>query len=192
MATTSDSRTRMVQAAGRLLRRQGYAATGWREVVREGDAPWGSQSHHFPGGKEQLAAEALERGGQRYRAVLESALDGTHPADMVAGWAALAGEQLAASGWADGCPIATVALEESHRSDALAAACSGALDSWIGVIGDACTVRGLTAAEARSLATLVVAGIEGALLLSRARRDPAPLTEVGAELSSILRARVPA
>jgi TetR/AcrR family transcriptional repressor of lmrAB and yxaGH operons len=181
----------MVAAAGRLLRRQGYAATGWRQVVREGDAPWGSQSHHFPGGKEQLAVEAVTRAGGQYRSLLEGALATAHPADMVAGWAALAAEQLEASGWTDGCPIATVALEQAHQSAALGDACHDALDSWVGAFASAIEARGVAPAEARSLGVTVVAGIEGALVLARAARDPEPLTLTGAELAGVLRDRVP-
>jgi TetR/AcrR family transcriptional repressor of lmrAB and yxaGH operons len=181
----------MVSAAGRLFRRQGYAATGWREVVREAGAPWGSQSHHFPGGKRQLAAEAIERGGRKYRELLESAVAGVHPAEMVEGWAALAAQQLAESGWVDGCPIATVALEESATSDQLARACHAALQSWVGVLAEAITGHGVEDDEAQALATLVVAGIEGALLLARAGRDTEPLRLVGHQLGTVLRARIP-
>jgi TetR/AcrR family transcriptional repressor of lmrAB and yxaGH operons len=181
----------MVRAAARLLRRQGYAATGWRQVVRESEAPWGSQAHHFPGGKEQLATEALTRAGEQYRRLLEGALADTHPADMVAGWSAVAAEQLAGSGWADGCPIATVALEQAHESDALAGAAHGALESWVGTIAAAIEARDVASDDARSLAITVVAGIEGGLLLARAGRDPEPLAAVGRELAGWLRIRVP-
>ena len=181
----------MVSAAGRLLRRQGYAATGWHQVVREAEAPWGSQSHHFPRGKEQLAAEALARAGARYRDLLAGALDGVHPADMVVGWSELAAAQLSQSGWADGCPVATVTLEQAHESEVLAGACHAALGSWVDTIAAAIEARGMTADRSRSLAMLVVAGIEGALLLARAARDPEPLLRTGAELSSVLRSRVP-
>ena len=61
MATT---RERMLDTTGRLLQHQGYAATGLNQVVAESQAPKGSLYFHFPGGKEQLAAEALERSGQ--------------------------------------------------------------------------------------------------------------------------------
>jgi TetR/AcrR family transcriptional repressor of lmrAB and yxaGH operons len=110
---------------------------------------------------------------------------------MVAGWADLAADQLATSDWADGCPIATVALEQAHQSDGLRTACHGALDSWVGTVAAAIEQRGVAAGEARSLGTLVVAGIEGALILARAARDPEPLHRTGAELAALLRARVP-
>jgi TetR/AcrR family transcriptional repressor of lmrAB and yxaGH operons len=181
----------MVQAAGRLLRRQGYAATGWRQVVAESQAPWGSQAHHFPGGKEQLAVDALALAGSRYRELLAASLAETHPADMVVGWAAAAAGQLAASGWADGCPVATVALEKAHESVALGVACHDALQSWIVTIAEAVEARGLSAADAASIGTAVVAGIEGGLLLARAARSAEPLQTTAAELAGWLRTRVP-
>lgn len=181
----------MLSGAARLFRRQGYAATGWRQVVAESDAPWGSQAHHFPGGKEQLGAEALARAGGRYRDLLAATLASEHPADMVASWATRAARELEASGWADGCPIATVALETAHQSDTLAAACDGAFQSWVDVVADAIVARGVSVDEALALATLVVAGVEGALLLARAARSHAPLLTVGGELGTLLRERVP-
>jgi TetR/AcrR family transcriptional regulator, lmrAB and yxaGH operons repressor len=187
----SDSRELMIRTAARLFRRQGYAATGWRQVVGESDTPWGSQAHHFPGGKEQLAIEALAGAGERYRRMLTSALEGTHPADMVAGWSQVAAAGLTSSGWADGCPIATVSLETAHLSEALGATCDVALKTWIATIADAIVSRGLDRDEAASLATVVVAGIEGALLLARTSRSGEPLLTVGHELATLLRTRVP-
>jgi TetR/AcrR family transcriptional regulator, lmrAB and yxaGH operons repressor len=191
MPRHSDSRERMIEAAGRLLRRQGYAATGWRQVVAEGDAPWGSQSHHFPGGKEQLAAEALVVEGERVRAELAEALAGAHPADMVRAWASFAAAVLEGSEWAEGCPIATTALETAHESDALARACHAAFLSWQREFEAAIRSRGVKPAESKGLATLVVASTEGALLLARAARDATPLLAVAKQLASVLRERVP-
>jgi TetR/AcrR family transcriptional repressor of lmrAB and yxaGH operons len=187
----SDSRDLMIRTAARLFRRQGFAATGWRQVVAESETPWGSQAHHFPRGKEQLGIEALTGAGERYRRMLTTALDGTHPADMVAGWSQVAAAGLASSNWADGCPIATVALETAHTSDALGAACDQALTSWIAAIADAIVSRGLERTEAAALATVVVAGIEGALLLARTARSGEPLLTVGRELATLLHARLP-
>src|SRR5687768_1615300 len=106
MPRTTDTRVRMLRTAATLFRRQGYAATGWRQVVAESETPWGSQAHHFPGGKPQLATEALARAGSSYERMLRAALADAHPADAIAAWAEVAAGQLEASGWADGCPIA--------------------------------------------------------------------------------------
>ena len=173
----------MIRATARLMRRQGYAATGWRQVVADSGTPWGSQSHHFPGGKEQLAAEAVALAGHRYEQLLHAALDGRHPADAVASWVELAAAELEASGWADGCPVATVALETAHNSAVLAEACRAALSSWHIAITEAIKAQGIASADALRLAALVLAGVEGGLLLARAYRSPEPLRAVGDELT---------
>ena len=190
MPRSSDARQRMVGTAARLFRRQGYCATGWRQVVAESGAPWGSQAHYFPQGKEQLAAEAVELAGARYEALLREGLNDSHPADFIEAWAALAASELEASGWADGCPVATVTLEMAHTSERIAATCSAALLSWRQSIADALMAHGLAAADAASVAALVVSGIEGALLLARAGRDAGPLRTVGHELGRLVRTRL--
>ena len=73
----------------------------------------------------------------------------------------------------------------------LARACQGALGSWQAAIAEAIRERGAATADARRLATLVLAGIEGGLLLARAQRDSGPLRAVGDELAAILRRRIP-
>ena len=54
-----DARRRMVVTTAKLLQRQGYNGTGLNQIVAEAEAPKGSLYFHFPGGKEQLAAEAI-------------------------------------------------------------------------------------------------------------------------------------
>jgi TetR/AcrR family transcriptional repressor of lmrAB and yxaGH operons len=191
MPRKSDTRPRMLRTAAHLFRRQGYAATGWRQVVADSATPWGSQAHHFPGGKEQLAVEAVALAGGRYERLLRAALAHAHPADAVAAWADVAATELESSSWADGCPVATVALETAHTSDALAAACGAALDGWRVALSESIFDRGVARREADGLATLILAGIEGALLLARAGRDADPLRIVGHELALVLRVRVP-
>jgi len=192
MPRTTDTRQRMLRSAGRLLRRQGYAATGWRQVVADSQTPWGSQAHHFPGGKEQLTSEALVLAGARYERLLRSGLAGTHPADFVEAWAAIAATELESSAFADGCPIATTALETAHSSDLLSNSCASVFAGWHAALAEAIDTRGVPGPEAGQLATLVLAAVEGGLLLARAKRDAEPLRTVGQELASLLRARVPA
>jgi len=66
-----------------------------------------------------------------------------------------------------------------------------AVAGWQSAIADAILARGLADADADQLATLVLAAIEGGLLLARANRDGAPLRTVGRQLAALLRTRVP-
>ena len=74
-ADARDTRDRILDATIRLLRRQGYTATGIKQIVSEGDAPLGSVYHYFPGGKEQIGIEALARSGERIRSTIARAGD---------------------------------------------------------------------------------------------------------------------
>src|SRR4051794_11954353 len=142
MPRSTDTRPRMEKTAAQLLRRQGYAATSWRQVVAESGTPWGSQAHFFPEGKQQLAVAALRRSGASYQRLLQAVLADGHPADAIRTWARAAAGQLEASGWADGCPIATVALETAHESDELQVACADAFAGWRAVLADAFVAHG--------------------------------------------------
>src|SRR6202162_4183210 len=108
MPRITDTRQRMIRTTARLMRLQGYAATGWRQVVAESATPWGSQFHHFPGGKEQLAAEAVALAGRRYEQLLRAALHGRHPADAIASRVELAAGELEASNWDAAAAVGSV------------------------------------------------------------------------------------
>ncbi len=56
---TSDSRARMVRSAASLIRTRGVTGTSFSDVLADSGAPRGSIYHHFPEGKEQLAADAI-------------------------------------------------------------------------------------------------------------------------------------
>lgn len=191
MPRVSSTKERMIRSAARLMRRQGYAATGWRQVVADSGTPWGSQAHFFPGGKEELTVAALLWTGAAYERLLRDALRDLAPADAIAAWLDVASTDLARGGWADGCPIATVALETAHRSDALGAACNQVLTSWRAAITDAIVRCGGAEREADSLAVLVLSAIEGALVLARSARSAEPLHLVRNELVAILRTKAP-
>lgn len=180
----------MLVSAAELLRRQGYSATGWREVVADSGTPWGSQWHHFPGGKEQLAAEALSRSRVEYLHGLQAAFGSMHPADAVVAWAKAAGASLESSDWAHGCPLATVTLETAHWSDALAETCDDAFTEWTTAMGDVFVEYGLPRRDATRLASTVLAAMEGALLLARARRNVEPLRTVAREIAGLVRAKI--
>ena len=67
MVRERDSRAELVQTMARLLRDQGYTATGRAQLLAESRVSNGSLYHHFPGGMEELAGAALEASGAATR-----------------------------------------------------------------------------------------------------------------------------
>lgn len=174
------SRAKLVSAAGALLRRQGFHGTGLAEIVTESGAPRGSLYFYFPGGKEELACEALEASGAEWRAKLDEVIAAAaNPGEAVEGVCRALAEDLVASGFENGCPIATVALEASGTSEAVRKTCAAQFGNWERLIAEKLVTEGLPRAMAEAAGTFVLGAVEGAMMLSRVRRDPAPLLQAG-------------
>ena len=172
----------------RLLQRQGYAATGLNQVVAEAKAPKGSMYFHFPGGKEELAAEAVAGSGAFIAAVLADQLARKQSTvRAIERFIDVMAEQLQRTAFHEGCPIATVALEAAPTSEAIGAATSDAFASWIDLLASRFEQDGLKPAAARSRATLVIAALEGALVLSKASRTTEPLRTIRTHLPRLCR-----
>src|SRR3984893_875017 len=121
----SATKDRSVEHSAELFRRQGFTGTGVKQIVAAAEAPFGSLYHFFPGGKEQLGAEAIKVSRALYEQLIPRVRD---PApDLVTGvrdFVEGAAEHLRETGYADACPIATVALETSSTSEQMRAACA--------------------------------------------------------------------
>lgn len=185
----SDSRAKMIQSAALLFRENGYSGTGFRDVVAHSGAPRGSIYHHFPGGKEQLAADTVAWAADVIERRIQRATKGGDPIaalDMfVESWR----EILEDSGFQAGCPVVAVAVE-AHAGSAATTAAAEAFTRWQDLIAKSLLDAGVGRTEARRLGTLVIAGVEGAILLCRARRDIRPLRDVHRALEETLQSAI--
>jgi len=181
----------MLQTAAQLLQRQGYHATGLKQILDESGAPRGSLYFHFPGGKEQLAVEALRETTARIARAIERTLGGhKHPQDAVRAFVHGYGEVLRRSHFTDGCPVATVTLDSAAASESIRAACAAAYAHWHGQLRDCFAAAGLKPTRADELATFALAAVEGALILSRARHDTRAFDVVADQLAALIHAAV--
>jgi AcrR family transcriptional regulator len=189
----TGTKQRIIDASATLMRRQGYEATGMKEIVTAARAPFGSVYHFFPGGKEQLGAETIRWSGAEYAKLLAAALDSSPDlADGVRAFFDGAAEHLVATGYADACPIATIALEVSSHSEVLRQACAEVFEMWTGEGACRLAAGGVPPGDARRLAVEMLALLEGAFVLCRAARDTEALrVAADAALASLATALTP-
>lgn len=188
MTRVSETRDRMIEAAARLFQRHGYHGVGLMDIVREGAAPRGSIYHHFPGGKEELAVEAVQSGSRRITELFERAAErSSGAAELVLEIGRELASGLQESGFVEGCPLATVTLETAPASEALRAACEAAYEDWLRVLSAQFAQQGVPLERSRSLALLTLGAWGGALVMSRARCDTEPLRLISRELAELLR-----
>jgi AcrR family transcriptional regulator len=181
-AAGENTREKMVRGAAELLRQRGYSGTGFREVIEITGAPRGSIYHHFPDGKAQLAGEAVEYVGAIARDAISGPFEDADPIGALRTFVALWRRDFERSGYRAGCPIAAVAVENQDEAPQLLDAAASAFEQWRVAFADCLRRAGVAEGRSESLAVLVVSAVEGAIVLSRAERDSAPLLEVAGEL----------
>jgi TetR/AcrR family transcriptional repressor of lmrAB and yxaGH operons len=189
---TKGERTKqkLVDATAALLRKQGYHATGLSAIVDESGAPRGSLYFYFPGGKDELAVTALEQSGLEWRTRIEAAIAGVSDLGAVIdAIVKLLADDLVASKWENGCPVATVALE--HTSPAVQAAVERHYEQWLDDIAERSVTFGVPKPLAQQFAVVAMSAVEGALLLCKVQRSTAPLYAVGAALTMLTALKPP-
>jgi TetR/AcrR family transcriptional repressor of lmrAB and yxaGH operons len=185
MARRNDTRGRMLETAAGLFHTQGYHATGLNQLLSAGDAPRGSLYFHFPGGKEQLAAEAAALSAERLREALRQAIESSdEPGEALTAVVDLLGQALLDSDFRAGCPLSTLALDAAADSEPIRRACAEGYASWCAVIERFLAAHRVAAPA--QLAVMILASIEGGLLLAKTQRDLAPLRAVAEQVRRLV------
>jgi TetR/AcrR family transcriptional regulator, transcriptional repressor for nem operon len=172
------SRERIVERAAELFAERGVTATSLDEVLAAAGAGK-SQLYHYFRGRDELVEAAVGLRCTQVLAELTQALGAV---------ASLAELEQALTGFADayeqmglpGCPIGSLAAEVAERNDGARLQTAAAFDAWERLFADALErmrSRGELCADASpaALATALLASIEGGMVLSQTRKDPASL-----------------
>jgi TetR/AcrR family transcriptional repressor of lmrAB and yxaGH operons len=174
----SDARARIVETASQLLEEQGYHATGLRQIVEKSGAPKGSLYYYFPDGKEEISEAALRQTGQRVESnIREIMASAASAAEGIRVLMHSIAERIEASDYRAGGPITTVALESAPNASRLNRACRDIYDCWQEALRERMVMEGVEVGRARALASTVLSGIEGAMVLARTRQSRQPLKD---------------
>jgi TetR/AcrR family transcriptional repressor of lmrAB and yxaGH operons len=179
-----ETRQRMIEAAIVLMRRAGVRGAGVNDVLGESRAPRGSLYHHFPGGKRQIACEALREYGERVAANMASALaSGATPGEKVrALFRAVAG-RLEAGEFRHSCAAGAAALDLDASLEDVRARVEHDFARWVAVIAEHLPLGNERAS--RAFASLLLTAIEGGYVRGRAEHSSAALVEAGEWLAAL-------
>ena len=180
------SKARIEAEAGTLIARDGYHGMGLKALSEATGLPYGSIYHHFPGGKEEIAATAILANASTVADLLAANfVDGVTAAavDRMFGFMA---RRLERSGWELGCVVGTPAADDPSTSPRVGAACAEGFALIVDPVTEAFVRDGRDPDEAADLALTLVAAYEGATLLARARRSREPLDRAAATMTRLL------
>jgi AcrR family transcriptional regulator len=174
------TRARMVEGALQLLATKGVNGASINQILEFTGAPRGSVYHHFPGGRRELIGAALELTARRHDDSV-SAYAGTSVEGIVNGFLDFWRQVLVNSHLESGCPIlaVTVSAPEGELFDRAGGLFAASLNNLTRLLVDV----GLDEHQAGDLATFLVAGAEGAVVLARAQRSLEPFEIVAARLT---------
>ena len=174
----------MVCSAAALFGSRGLSATSFSDVLADSGAPRGSIYHHFPGGKKQLAQDAISWTSEQVRTHLRACPADTAPG-VLAWFIDLWRQSVQVSGGSAGCPVAGVAIDTAAADDLIGAA-RAAFSEWAALLASQLQTAGVPARRAGPIATTALAAMEGALILCRAERGSEPLETTAQELMRLL------
>ena len=174
-----DSRQQMIEGAIKLLATKGLQATSFSEVLALTGAPRGSIYHHFPKGKDQLIAAALDvssqrtlqlietQRGQSARAITEFFLDS---------WRKL----LVYSQFRAGCSVLAVTI--ATDSNELREKAAGIFDAWQNKLTALYVEAGVAPQAAADFSLELISASEGAVVVARAQKSLATFEAVAKRL----------
>jgi TetR/AcrR family transcriptional repressor of lmrAB and yxaGH operons len=165
----------MIRSARELFCQRGYHATAFSDIIQHSGAPRGSTYYHFPGGKQELAREAIAAAGAELEQMVEEAAHhADDPASLVRALAEIAAQRLENSDYQSGCAIATMVLELAPRDEELTVELDNVFARWRAALVNRFEPWGIPPEQAAALANLVMSTFEGGLVLSRAARTLEP------------------
>ncbi len=182
--TTSD---RIVDTAARLFMRQGYHGTGLNQLIAESGAPKGSLYFHFPGGKEAVAAAAVQRAGKVFATQIDSILC-KHPSPVSALTALcdLLAQWMEKSSFQEGCPITNACLELAPSNEGVTHAAHQIFVDWEEAWTKHLEQAGFNPNLVPYISTTIVTALEGAFILARAAKSNKPFARVKTGLTILL------
>jgi AcrR family transcriptional regulator len=182
-----DTRDKMIAGAASLLSQRGLQGTSLSDVLELTDAPRGSIYHHFPGGKNEMVAEALTMLGtivaERIRAAEVTKPEQVSD-EFVNGWRSF----VEMTDFRAVCAVSAVTVGAGADAEVLLPAVASTFGSWREALADAYARTGLAKADAKRLALTAVAALEGALILARAEQSMEPFDAVQRDLSDLAKA----
>lgn len=187
MKNKTDSREKILTAAAMLFQIKGYNATGLNEILKESDSPKGSLYYYFPGGKEELALEAIKLASEAIQNRLQHTLNEySNPIEAIQSVIKNIMEDLKNDGKLKDISLSLIALETYLSIEPLRKACESAFLDIQNVYTKKLIESGFSNETAQELGIFMQVMIEGAITISVTEKNPNALLTVSKQIGILL------
>jgi len=183
----STAREKILQTASELMEKQGYHGTGLNEIIQKSGSPKGSLYYYFPEGKEQLASEAILRAGkivsERFR---DKTADEPNPAQAIHDFLYMIAKRMEETKFYTGSTITMIAMETVAESKRINKACQEGYAMLISAFKEKLLSGGMEESKANDMAEMIIAAVEGGIILSRTYQDANHLRRIADHIFQML------
>ena len=197
MKKGEKTRRRIVERSARVFNTRGYSGSSMNDLIRETGLEKGGIYNHFAS-KEEIALETFDYAASLMRTRFESALAGREGAlDRLFAIIDVLGGLVEDPPVPGGCPVLNTAVESDDTHPALKERAQEAMTGWLRIIGSI-VKEGIwdgelrADADPRETASVVIATLEGAIMMSRLCDDPAHMMRAVDHLKEYLKSLAPA
>ena len=176
MSKAQETKARIIEKAAALFNQQGYAGSSMSDLMRVTGLQKGGIYNHFRS-KDELALEAFDFAVNRVQSEFIGALKGKrHAVERLIAILSVYERMFDSPPVQGGCPILNTAVESDDAHPALRERAQLAMDAWrilLQRIVDKGIMRGElhSTVDADTVATILIATIEGAVMLSKLYGD---------------------
>ena len=187
MSKGEETRERILARSAQLFNRQGYAGASLADIMRETGLEKGGIYNHFSS-KEHLGLESFDYAYELVRQRVRQALAGKLNAierllAIVSVFQSIADDPPVAGG----CPILNAAIEADDANEVLRDRARSAMDDWRitihRIVNKGIERREVDpATDADEVASILIATLEGAVMLSSLYKDPVHMKRATAHM----------
>ena len=196
MSKGEQTRERILARSAQLFNRQGYSGSSLADIMRETGLEKGGIYNHFSS-KEQLALEAFDYAYRLVERRMRQALAEKRNAierllSMISVFESHIEDPLVAGG----CPILNTAIEVDDVTEALRDRARTAMESLRDTVHRIVS-RGIERHEIRpgvdadEVASILIATLEGAIMLSNLYKDPVHMKRASSHNSEYIKTKLP-
>ncbi len=191
MSKAQETREKILQQAAELFNQQGYAGASLSDLMKATGLQKGGIYNHFAS-KEVLAIQAFDFAFQQVSRPILRSLKGNHtaPARLFA-FLDVFRSFVNCPPVAGGCPLLNTAIESDDGNPVLRDRVRQAMDSWQSLIHQIVS-KGIQRGEiqasvdADAVASVLIATLEGAIMLSKLYDDPVYMERAIAHLTNYI------
>lgn len=193
MGRCSDARDRLLDTASRLFHERGYTAVSVSDICTDAGLKKGSFYHFFPS-KRDLVLAVIDRYAERYETLMRCTgpCSAREQLRRIFGvmHEGLARSKREAGGCVRGCPVGNLALEMSDRDERVRGKLQSIFEAWTAamerILAEGAARGELSVRDPHAMAEVLLAHLQGAVMLAKASRDPGIFDRIAARALTLL------